>query len=185
MKSKLWKRICVVAAALVMTGTVVVTSGRTASAWPGRSDFRESEFSHGRALIGTWHVKVQLYNCQTEAPIGNPFASLLTFNEGGTMTGSTTNPGFAVGQRGPDQGVWSHEGRRTYSAKTVAFLFFTTPSSPPFNPGFQVGTQMLIQTIEFKDGSDEFTSEATTEFFDANDKSYRQGCASAVAQRLE
>jgi len=34
-------------------------------------------------------------------------------------------------------------------------------------------------------GYDEFTSEATTEFFDTTGKSYRQGCATATAQRFQ
>ena len=101
------------------------------------------------------------------------------------MTESTTNPAFAIGQRGPGHGIWSNEGRNTYSSKDVAFLFFTTPPAPPVNPGFQAGTQTLTQTIEFKNGPDEFTSDATTVFADAAGTIYRSGCASAVAQRLE
>jgi hypothetical protein len=137
MKSKLWKRISAVSAAAVLglTGTLVLTSGRIANAQPGPFPSEEKESSLGRVLVGTWSVKVQAYNCQTKTPLGNPFASLLTINEGGTLTGSTMNPAFAVGQRGPDQGVWSHEGRHTYSAKSAAFLHFTTPPNPqPVKP---------------------------------------------------
>lgn len=101
------------------------------------------------------------------------------------MVGSTTNPGFAVAQRGPDQGIWNRTARRTFSAKSVAFLYFTTPPNPPLNPGFQAGTQELTQAIELDEALDEFKSDATTEFFDVNGNSYRQGCASAVAQRFE
>jgi hypothetical protein len=102
------------------------------------------------------------------------------------MAGSTTNPGFAVAQRGPDQGVWNRVGQGTYSAKSAALLYFTTPPSPPLNPGFQAGTQTLTQMIRLDRGSDSFTSDATTEFFDIDitGQSYRQGCASAVAQRF-
>ena len=143
MKSKLWKRIYAVTAvaAMALTGTLVLGSGRNASARLSATPSGEDEsFRTGRVLAGTWRVKVQSHNCQTYAPIGNPFASLLTFNEGGTLTGSTTNPGFAVGQRGPDAGVWEWDGRHTYTAKSAAFLNFTTLPNPPFNPGFQAGT---------------------------------------------
>jgi hypothetical protein len=188
MKSRLWKQTSVVAAvaAMALMGTLVLGSGRTASARLSASPSGEDDsFRGGMVLVGTWRVKVQPFNCQTNAHLGNPFASLLTFNEGGTLTGSTTNPGFAVAQRGPDAGVWERDGQRTYTAKSAAFLNFTTPPNPPFNPGFQAGTQTITQKIEFDSNPDEFTSDATTEFFDVNGNSYRKSCASAVAQRFE
>jgi hypothetical protein len=185
MKSRLWKQTSVVAV-MALTGTLVMGYGRTAGARLNASPSGEDEsFRGGRVLVGTWRVKVQTFNCETNANIGNPFSSLLTFNEGGTLTGSTTNPGFAVGQRGPDAGVWERGGRHTYTAKSAAFLNFTTPPNPPFNPGFQAGTQTITQKIEFGSNPDEFTSDATTEFFDVNGNSYRKGCASAVAERFE
>ena len=187
MKSNFWKQTSVLAAvaAMALTGTLVLGSGKIANARPGLSASREDESFRGRVLVGTWRVKVQLYNCQTNAPIGKQFASLLTFNDGGTLFGSTTNPVFAVGQRDNDQGVWEHDGHRTFEAKSAAFLNFTTPPSPPFNPGFQAGTQVLTQKIEFGSNPDEFTSEATVEFFDVDGTSYRKGCASATALRFE
>jgi hypothetical protein len=170
-------------AALALAG-VLTLAGQTASA-KAAPNSTEKQSESGKTLVGTWRVTVQLYDCATEAPLGPPFASLLTFNEGGTMAGSTTNPGFAVAQRGPDQGIWSRTALGTFSAKSVAFLYFTTPPNPPFNPGFQAGTQELTQTIELDQTSNEFKSDATTEFFDVNGNSYRKGCASAVAQRFE
>ena len=186
MKSQAWKRIGSTSAlaTLALTGVLALTSGQTASAQatPGSA---EAQSASSRRLVGTWRVKVQLYDCATEAPIGIPFASLLTFNLGGSMAGSTTNPGFAVGQRGPDHGIWSYQGRGTYRAKSVALLNFTTPPNPPFNPGFLAGTQTITQVIEFNHGPDAFTSDAITEFFDVAGQSYRQGCASAVGQRFQ
>jgi hypothetical protein len=185
MKSQTWKAIHAgrALAALALIGVLALT-GQTASAQAAPNSV-EKQSASGKGLVGTWRVTVQLYDCATEAPIGPTFASLLTFNEGGTMAGSTTNPGFAIAQRGPDQGIWSRTARGTFSAKTVAFLYFTTPPNPPFNPGFQAGTQELTQTIAFDQTANEFKSDATTEFFDVNGNSYRKGCASAVAQRLE
>lgn len=186
MKSQAWKRIGSTSAlaTLALTGVLALTLGHTASAQatPGSA---EAQSASSRRLVGTWRVKVQLYDCATEAPIGIPFASLLTFNLGGSMAGSTTNPGFAVGQRGPDHGIWSYQGRGTYRAKSVALLNFTTPPNPPFNPGFLAGTQTITQVIEFNHGPDAFTSDAITEFFDVAGQSYRQGCASAVGQRFQ
>jgi len=186
MKAQAWIRTGTrsVLATLVFAASFALMCGRAASAQAKPTSAGPRSVAH-RMLVGTWRVKVQLYDCTSEAPIGPTFASLLTFNRGGTMAGSTTNPGFAVGQRGPDHGIWSFRGHGTYHAKSVALLNFTTPPAPPFNPGFQAGSQTLTQVIEFNHGAKEFTSDATTEFFDVNGQSYRQGCASAVGTRLE
>jgi hypothetical protein len=181
MSPKLAKGVWAVAV-LALSGTLILGSGQRVSARPAPP---QPESSHGKELQGTWRVQVQQYNCQTNAPIGKPFASLLAFADGGTLTGTTSNPGFAPGQRTTDFGVWSHEARHTYSAKSVAFLVFTTAPNPPMSPGFLAGTQTIAQTIEFKDGQDQFSSEATVEFADATGTVYRSGCASATAQRLE
>jgi hypothetical protein len=182
MKSQISKRILAgtTLAGLALAGVLALT-GQTASAQATASSTAKQLGNQN--LVGTWRVTIQLYDCTTDAPIGPTFASLLTFNEGGTMTGSTTNPGFAVGQRGPDAGVWERNGQGTYRAKSIALLNYTTPPTLPFNPGFLAGSQTLTQEIRF-DKSDEFTSDAITEFFDVNGNSYRRGCASAVAQRF-
>ena len=187
MKSRLRKPTSMMAAvcAMAFTGTLLLSSARNAGAHPESPNVQEGELFHGVALVGTWRIKVQLVNCQTRTPVGMPFASLVTFNEGGTLTGSTSNPGFAVGQRSPEQGVWEREGHHTYEAKSVAFIFFATAPNPPINPGFNAGTQTISQSIEFDSNPDEFTSNATIQFFDTTGTSYRQGCASAVAKRFD
>jgi hypothetical protein len=177
MKSKLYAL-----AGLVLTASLVLVPSQTLKA--AAAEHHDSLFFPG-TIVGTWTVQVQQYNCQTEEPLGKPFQALLTFAEGGTMTGSTTNPGFAIGQRGTDQGVWSYEGHRTYKAKDISFLFYSTPAAPPASPGFQAGTQTLTQEIEFKNGRNEFTSDAKVEFADTTGAVYRQGCAWAVAQRFK
>lgn len=133
-------------------------------------------------LVGTWQVTVQLNNC-SGALVGSPFPSLLTFDDGETMIENTTNPSFAVGQRGTGHGIWQYQGHGTYFAKSVAFINFTTTPPPP--PGFLAGTQTISQTIEFNDGPDQWTSVAAIEFADTTGAVYRQGCATASAQRFE
>jgi len=181
MSPKLLKGVWAVAA-LALSGTLVLGSARRMSAQPA---LPERESLHGRELQGTWRVQVQQYNCQTNAPIGKPFASLLAFADGGTLTETTGNPGFAPGQRTTGFGIWSHEAQHTYSAKSVAFLVYTTPPNPPMPPGFTAGTQTITQNIEFKDGPDQFTSDATVQFADTTGTVYRSGCAAATAQRME
>jgi hypothetical protein len=132
--------------------------------------------SSGKGLAGTWRVTVQLQNCATQAAIGGPFQSLLVFNAGGTMVGTTSNPGFAPGQRTSDLGSWSYSGTQTYTAASEAYILFATV---PFQPG----TQRISQAISV-DG-DQFTSAATVQFFDANHVQYRAACAVAQGQRFE
>jgi len=175
--------ITLAALALAWTASSFAAKPGPASA-PAASQMSE-ERGPGRGIAGVWRVEVQSYDCASNAPLGAPFSSVLTFSAGGTLSGSTTNPAFAPGQRGIDQGIWSREGANTYRAKDIAQLLFTTPPNPPMNPGFEAGSQILAQTITFNEGTDHFTSRATTEFLDASGNVYRQGCATAVAVRFE
>jgi hypothetical protein len=158
---------------VVVAAVLVFSTGWGAAAWSPH---------HEHELVGTWLVNVQLNNC-SGTTLGAPFASLLTFADGETMIEDTTNPSFAPGQRGTGLGVWEFQGHRTYSAKSVAFINFTTTPPPP--PGFTVGTQTITQTIEFNNGPDEWTADAQVEFADTSGTVYRQACASATAKRLE
>jgi hypothetical protein len=75
---------------------------------------------------------------------------------------------FAGEQRNErlELGIWSHDGRHTYLAKSIAFIHFSTPGTPPTVPPFKLGTQTIAQTIEFQDDPDAFNSDATIEFAD-------------------
>jgi hypothetical protein len=148
----------------------------------GAQDYRDSP---RRTLQGTWWVQVTaLADCVSRTPLIS-FSALLTFADGGTMTGTTTNPGFAVGQRTPDHGVWvRRRASHTFNASSVALILFTTPPNLPLTPGFQAGSQRLDQTIALTD-PDHFTSDAVTTFFDAAGQKYRQGCATALGKRFE
>jgi hypothetical protein len=113
------------------------------------------------------------------------FTALLTFAKGGTMTGTTSNLAFAIGQRSADHGVWFRKrAPHTYRASSAALLLFGTAPNFPVTPGFQAGSQRLSQVIEVTDPG-HFTSDAVTEFFDAGGHKYREGCATAVGQRFE
>ena len=129
-------------------------------------------------LGGTWRVQVQLQNCATGQAIGPVFQSLLSFNDGGTMIGTTANPGFAPGQRSPDFGVWSYQGNQTYSAASEALIQFNS------NPGpFLRGSQRIVQTIIVN--GDTWAATATVQFFDTNHTMYLSACAVAAGTRFE
>src|SRR5262249_18771994 len=150
-----------------------------------RASAQDSRESSHRTLPGTWWVQVTTFtDCVSRTPLLS-FSALLTFADGGTMTGTTTNPGFAVGQRSPDHGVWARpHGSHKFTASSVALILFTTAPNLPQTPGFQAGSQRIDQMITLSD-PDHFISDAITTFFDASGQKYRQGCATAVGERFE
>ena len=93
------------------------------------------------------------------------------------MTETTDNPMFYPAFRGPGHGVWSHTGRRTYSADSLAFVTVN---------GALAKTQKISQTIEIGDDPNQFTTtEASVQFFDPSGNLLVSGCASAVGQRFQ
>ena len=131
-------------------------------------------------IEGTWRVTVTQKVCATGAPIGLPFHSLLTFVRGGTMGGTTANPGFQPGQRSSDFGVWSQTGSHSYSAIDEAFLIF---SGGPFTQG----SQILSHSISLTNGGNGFNDTASVQFYDVNGNPLlpAPGCATAVGQRMQ
>jgi hypothetical protein len=165
-------------AGVVLTAALIVGLAQIASAKANPPD-------EERTLEGTWWVQVTaLTDCVSHVPLMS-FTALLTFAKGGTMTGTTTNPAFAIGQRSPDHGVWFRSRTaHTYKASSVALLLFGTAPNFPATPGFQAGSHRLTQAIVVTE-PDHFTSDAVSEFFDVGGNKYREGCATAVGQRFE
>jgi glucosamine 6-phosphate synthetase-like amidotransferase/phosphosugar isomerase protein len=151
--------------ALALVGVILPPSALVAQA---------QQESEARKLQGTWRVQVTLRNCQS-GQVLRTFPAMLTFAQGGTLTGTTT--AFSPAVRSPDHGVWRHTGWHTYSAATEAFLF-----SPA---GVWTTTQRLTQAIEIGGDADEFTSNATVEFLDTSGNVTSTGCATAVGHRFE
>ena len=60
-----------------------------------------------RTIQGVWRTMVTPVNCQTGDPLGPPFASLLTFNTGGTMSEYGISPGLSPALRSPGHGFGS------------------------------------------------------------------------------
>jgi hypothetical protein len=143
-------------------------------------------------LTGTWVIRVTLRNCATNAPTGSA-AALVTFHRGGTISESTGSPAFAIGQRGPAHGTWTHLGRRRYAQRMIAQIAFDTPANlpgpgfdptKPVSPGFSAGWQTVTHTIRMIDDNN-LESSGTNEFFDTLSQSYRTGCSTAVGSRFE
>jgi hypothetical protein len=173
MKSKITNQIRVLLKAAALIGAAVALSpSNLALANPPQ-----------RGLTGTWLVTVQQYDCTSQASLGMPFQSFLTFGLEGTLIETTDNPTFAPGQRGPGHGFWERIRRDSFRAVSEAFILFTTPAHGPV-PEFDVGLQRIDQSIDY-DGGNQFTSDATVSFTDPSGTVLRSGCAHATATRFD
>ena len=127
------------------------------------------------SLVGTWQVQISLKDCVSSAPLGQPFQSLLTFAQGGTMTETTSNPGFFPAQRGPGHGNWSSAGDRLYTASSIAYITAN---------GVLVKTQTITQTPIQMTGDNTFqTPSATVKFYAPDGSLLTSACAVANGKR--
>jgi hypothetical protein len=166
---------------LALVGALLLGSVGAVRAQAEDSALATPRASRGPAWIeGVWRVTVTQTNCQTGAPLGPPFHSLLMFSAGGTMIESTSNPGFLPGQRTAGFGVWTRTGELTYQALSEALIVF---SGGPFT----AGSQTLSHKITLSDRGNAFTDQATVQFSDVDGTplTATPGCASASGQRLE
>ncbi len=164
------KRISVLAG--LSGAALLLLAGRPAAADAGH-----------HAMTGTWLVTVQQYDCASDASLGLPFQSFLTFGADRTLIETTANAAFAPGQRGPGHGFWERSGGDSYRAVSEAFILFTTPAHGPV-PEFDTGVQRIDQSIEY-DGGAHFTAVASVSFADPSGAVLRSGCARASGTRLQ
>jgi hypothetical protein len=173
-------RLCVAAALIMTTGKTAAAQSIAAAAESG--------------LVGTWAVDITLRDCATNAPLGPPFHSLVTFHRGGTLSETTASLAFAIGQRTPGHGTWARKGGHTYAQEMIALVLFDTapnlPGTPgfdptkPVSPGFFAGWVTVSHTVSLVD-ADHITSAGTNAFYKNSGELYRSGCSTAVGQRFE
>ena len=163
MQTQQWKRL----AGVVLAGVLGVVAGPAAL---GQSN------DASETIEGTWLVQVTQQDCHSGAPLGAPFLSLLTFNSGGTMTETTSNPALAPAVRSPGHGVWQHTDAQHYQAKTMALLTLN---------GVLVRTQTITQSIEVQSDDTFRTTAAQVKFFRPDGSLLAAGCAVATGKRLE
>jgi hypothetical protein len=169
-------------AAMVVAGMATAAVMAVTAPHEVRAQGSQAE-GQAMSIEGTWLVQVQLRVCQTQAPLGAPFSSLVTFLSDGRVIESTEAPAFAAGQRPPAHGRWTRRGASRYSQRMLALIAFDTPPNPPASPGFQRGGTVFSQTVELVD-PDTMTSSGINEFYTAAGVLYRSGCATATGRRF-
>ena len=125
----------------------------------------------GQTLVGTWQTVVTPRDCATGAPSPNSFPGILTFNHGGTMTGTSTAVSSVYG-------IWDRTpGPHVYSFLSVSQRFAAGPV-PVY-----LGTRRITQNVTV--GGDTFTSEGS--FTDTNPAgtTVASGCSTSVGTRLQ
>jgi hypothetical protein len=168
------------------TATAVVLAGLCMAALPPAARAHDDNDRHATdtALEGTWTVQVTQRDCSSGAPLGVPFYSLLTFNEGGTMTETTANSMFYPAERGPGHGVWSQvkgggygdAGDRRYQARSLALITAN---------GVLAQEQIIRQNIQMGNNPNTFqTTSASVEFYKPDGSLLRKGCATAQGTRF-
>ncbi len=127
--------------------------------------------SNQRTIQGTWRTTVTPRNCQTGAAVAPAFPGLLTFNKGGTMTGTSATVTSAYG-------IWDREhGRQNYSFAFVSLRYN--------NIGAVIGSQTVRQTAVLDASGDAFTSTGTAEILDLAGTVVGTGCATSTGKRFE
>lgn len=122
-------------------------------------------------IVGTWQTVVTPRNCQNGDPVAPPFPGILTFNKGGTLSGTSATVAAAFG-------IWD----RHHGADEFALAFVSLRFSPT---GVFLGTQRVRQTATLNAAGNGFTSTGTVQVLDPNGVVVGSGCASSVGTRFE
>jgi hypothetical protein len=147
------------------------------------SDLALAQDPPAPTLKGVWGVTSQQRDCATDANIGAPFRSLITYEDGGTLIESPDAHGFQTGQRSIGHGNWSRAGRKFVSHTLTMILFDNPPGTPAFSPGFQAGWQETNHVVRLT-GPNSFVATGGAEFFDLNRQLYRTACAVRTGERF-
>lgn len=128
----------------------------------------------GGRLEGTWDAVVQIKNCQ-DGTVLNTFASIASFNQGGTTIGSTS--GIPQSLRTPEHGIWRHVSANIYQFKFKSFNFNAM--------GQATGYAIVEHELTLNDTADGYYSDGTAKFFLLNGTQVGQGCSDAVGTRMD
>jgi hypothetical protein len=171
MKTKLTKTIL---SSLSFIGALGCLVAAIALGTSGVASAQEPE----RTIQGVWRTQVTPVNCQTGAPLGVPFASILTFNNGGTMSEYGIPAGSSPALRSPSHGIWGRE--HGWEDYTYMFTFYRYNSSGVF-----IGSQKVTSASKLDESGDAFTTHSAVSILDASDNVIASFCAVAAGTRFE
>ena len=161
-----------------MTKVIVNFAGRTlivgmlALVATGACFAQESKGGGGR-LVGTWDTTVRIKDCAT-GNVLNTFASIASFNQGGTTIGSTA--GIPQSLRTPEHGIWRHISANLYEFKFKSFNFNAM--------GQPVSYTIVAHTVELNEMADAWYSTGTASIFLLNGTQVGQGCSEGDSTRM-
>ena len=146
----------------VAIAAVILIGGQTAAS--------AQEWKGGRTIVGTWQTVVTPRICATGAPLPATFPGILTFEQGGTMTGTSTAVSSVYG-------VWDRlRGYNEYSFASISQRYSAT--------GVYLGTRRIDQNVTIDETGDTFTSEGTFVDTDPAGTPTANGCASSTGTRF-
>ena len=126
-------------------------------------------------IEGVWDVSVTVVSCSTGAPTSTiPHIAFLMFADGGTVTEISEGSNRSAGV-----GTWRHLSGSTYTNREVYYGYSA------FGPGTANGTTVITREIELGKNANEYTSYATSDFYDTNGNLTNTVCATATATRFE
>ena len=129
----------------------------------------------GGRLVGTWDAQVTARDCATGTPTRPTFASIASFNQGGTTIGSTS--GMPQAARTPEHGIWRHLKGNHYLFRFKSFNF--DPS------GAAISYVIVTHEIELDESGNNYHSSGTAEFYLLNGTKVGQGCSDAIGTRFD
>jgi hypothetical protein len=130
----------------------------------------QSDDSKSPGIVGVWRTAVSPRNCETGAPLGPVFPGILLFEQGGTMTGTSTSVTSTYG-------TWTREaGQRQYSFATLSFRYDAA--------GVLIGTRKITQNVTIDDSGNGFTSSGHFEDRSIANEVTASGCSSATGTRF-
>lgn len=148
-----------------------VIAGMLALVATGACHAQESK--GGGRLTGTWDAVVRIKDCAT-GNVLNTFASIASFNQGGTSIGSTS--GIPQSLRTPEHGIWRHVSSNTYEFKFKSFNFNAM--------GQATGYAIVAHTVELDETGDTYYSSGTASFYLLNGTQVGGGCSDADGTRM-
>ena len=162
-----------IASSAAVALAIAIASGPAAA----NGDDQDRSHPFGK-LVGAWQVRLTPYSCDTGVPLPPEFSfdSLMTFNAGGTLTETTSNPRFQPGQRSPGLGYWKHTERRSFEVVFEAFVQFTAVN-------YTQGRQRVDWDLELVD-ADHWNLIGVVAFTDVTGVPLGSGCVRAVGVRM-